>query len=159
MFLFITGRNRKIYFTKDNTAFYKSKKNNVDVTYMFKKTKNGLELKKKYLKTGGGIVPNNEETEETATLPPTLAVFGAPVHPVPLPAAMSSSARSTRSRWSSTRVATPSCIDSSASACVRVGSGSAPAAAAPGTPRRSSASPSRPRAARRRSVNSPKLAQ
>ena len=65
MFLFITGRNRKIYFTKDNTAFYKSKKNNVDVTYMFKKTKNRLELKKKYLKTGGGIGPNNEETEET----------------------------------------------------------------------------------------------
>ena len=51
---FIEGRERKIYFTKDNTAFYKSKGNNVDVTYMFKKTKNGLELRKKYLKTGGG---------------------------------------------------------------------------------------------------------
>ena len=48
---FIEGRERKIYFTKDNTAFYKSKGNNVDVTYMFKKTKNGLELRKKYLKT------------------------------------------------------------------------------------------------------------
>ena len=64
MFLFITGRNRKIYFTKNNTAFYKSKKNNVDVTYMFKKTKNGLKLKKKYLKTGGGI-EETQETEET----------------------------------------------------------------------------------------------
>jgi hypothetical protein len=51
---FIEGRERKIYFTKDNTAFYKSKGHNVDVTYMFKKTKNGLELRKKYLKTGGG---------------------------------------------------------------------------------------------------------
>ena len=50
---FIEGRERKIYFTKDNTAFYKSKGNNIDVTYMFKKTKNGLELRKKYLKTGG----------------------------------------------------------------------------------------------------------
>ena len=51
---FIEGRERKIYFTKDNTAFYKSKRNNIDVTYMFKKTKKGLELRKKYLKTGGG---------------------------------------------------------------------------------------------------------
>jgi hypothetical protein len=50
---FIDGRERKIYFTKDNTAFYKSKGNQVDVTYMFKKTKKGLELRKKYLKTGG----------------------------------------------------------------------------------------------------------
>ena len=50
---FVEGRERKIYFTKDNTAFYKSKGNNVDVTYMFKKTKKGLELRKKYLKTGG----------------------------------------------------------------------------------------------------------
>ena len=74
------------------------------------------------------------------------------------PAAMSSSARSTRSRWSSTRSATPSCIASSASACVRVGSGSALAAAAPG--RRGARAPARAgRAARRRSVNSPKLAQ
>jgi hypothetical protein len=46
---FIAGRERKIYFTKDNTAFYKSK-GNQDVTYMFKKTKKGLELRKKYLK-------------------------------------------------------------------------------------------------------------
>ena len=61
MLLFITGRNRKIYFSKDNTAFYKSKGKNVDVTYMFKKTKNGLELKKKYLKTGGGIDSNDQE--------------------------------------------------------------------------------------------------
>ena len=71
MFLFITKRSRKIYFTKDNTAFYKSKGNNVDVTYMFKKTKNGLELKKKYLKTGGG----GEDDEEPTTFERTLKIY------------------------------------------------------------------------------------
>ena len=71
MFLFITKRSRKIYFTKDNTAFYKSKGNNVDVTYMFKKTKNGLELKKKYLKTGGG----GEDDEEPTTFEKTLKKY------------------------------------------------------------------------------------
>lgn len=50
---FIDGRERKIYFTKDNTAFYKSKGNQVDVTHMFKKTGSKLVLRKKYI--NGGI--------------------------------------------------------------------------------------------------------
>ena len=62
---FVEGRERKIYFTKDNTAFYKSKGNNVDVTYMFKKTKKGLELRKKYLKTGGEP-PDDDNDDKNA---------------------------------------------------------------------------------------------
>ena len=66
---FIEGRERKIYFTKDNTAFYKSK-GNQDVTYMFKKTKNGLELRKKYLKRiiRGGM-GDGDDQEDTPPLP------------------------------------------------------------------------------------------
>ena len=67
---FIEGRERKIYFTKDNTAFYKSKGNNIDVTYMFKKTKKGLELRKKYLKTliRGGM-GDDDDKEDTSHRP------------------------------------------------------------------------------------------
>ena len=50
---FIEGKERKIYFHKDNIAFYKSKGNQVDVTYMFKKTGSKLVLRKKYI--NGGI--------------------------------------------------------------------------------------------------------
>lgn len=50
MLILISGINRKIYFRKNNTAFYKSKGFEIDVTFMFKKNKNGLKLKKKYLK-------------------------------------------------------------------------------------------------------------
>lgn len=52
---FIEGKERKIYFHKDNIAFYKSKGNQVDVTYMFKKTGSKLVLRKKYI--NGGIPP------------------------------------------------------------------------------------------------------
>ena len=36
---FIEGRERKIYFTKDNTSFYKSKGNNIDVLICLRKLK------------------------------------------------------------------------------------------------------------------------
>ena len=60
---FIEGKERKIYFHKDNIAFYKSKGNQVDVTHMFKKTKKGLELRKNFLK-GGNVEELTEELTE-----------------------------------------------------------------------------------------------
>ena len=60
---FIEGKERKIYFHKGNIAFYKSKGNQVDVTYMFKKTKKGLELRKNFLK-GGKVEELTEEEIE-----------------------------------------------------------------------------------------------
>lgn len=62
MLILISGINRKIYFRKNNTAFYKSKGFEIDVTFMFKKDKNGLKLKKKYLKNiKGGSGPETSD--------------------------------------------------------------------------------------------------
>jgi hypothetical protein len=46
MKLLLDGKQRSIYFLKDNTAYYKSGGSKTDITHMFKK--NGGGLKKKY---------------------------------------------------------------------------------------------------------------
>ena len=46
MKLLLDGKQRSIYFLKDNTAYYKSGGSKTDITHMFKKNRGGL--KKKY---------------------------------------------------------------------------------------------------------------